>query len=206
MRLGQEIPNFDAMTTHGMMQFHDYIKNTWCVLFSHPKDFTPVCTTELGAVEHLLPEFKKRGVIVIGLSVDSIRSHEEWSVDIAQTQGAAPSFPIIGYTSLKVSKLLDTGAGRRAPQAAGTLFKPRIGHGLQLFQAVKGLLARINRLTKVTHMSLDFTLSLRMPRLAGVDMEVQLRCKAPIRLVDDAPGTSPLGDRRLHVVDAQNRD
>ena len=97
-------------------------------------------------------------------------------------------------------------AGCRAPQAAGTLFKPRIGHGLQLFQAVKGLLARINRLTKVAHMSLDFTLSLRMPRLAGVDMEVQLRCKAPIRLVDDAPGAGPLGDRRLHVVDAQNRD
>lgn len=107
MRLGQEIPNFNVMTTHGMMQFHAYIKDAWCVLFSHPKDFTPVCTTELGAAEHLLPEFKKRGVKVVGLSVDSIQSHEKWSEDIAETQGAAPSYPIIGDTSLKVSKLLD---------------------------------------------------------------------------------------------------
>ena len=107
MRLGQEIPNFDAMTTHGRMQFHAYIKDAWCVLFSHPKDFTPVCTTELGAVEHLLPEFKKRSVKVVGLSVDSIQSHERWSEDIAETQGAAPSYPIIGDTNLKISKLLD---------------------------------------------------------------------------------------------------
>ncbi len=122
MRLGETIPNFNAMTTTGMMRFHAFIEGSWCVLFSHPKDFTPVCTTELGAMERLLPEFQKRGVKVIGLGVDPIEDHVEWSRDIAETQGAAPTYPIIGDTDLRISKLLgmlpddagDTSAGRTA--------------------------------------------------------------------------------------------
>ena len=122
MRLGQTIPNFNAMATTGMMRFHAFIEGSWCVLFSHPKDFTPVCTTELGAMERLLPEFKKRGVKVIGLGVDPVADHVEWSKDIAETQGAAPTYPIIGDTDLRISKLLgmlpedagDTSVGRTA--------------------------------------------------------------------------------------------
>jgi len=107
MRLGQTIPNFDAKTTTGSIDFHAFIEGSWCVLFSHPKDFTPVCTTELGAMAHLIPEFEKRGVKVIGLGVDSVQDHVDWSKDIAETQGAAPSYPIIADTDLKISKLLD---------------------------------------------------------------------------------------------------
>ena len=122
MRLGQKIPNFNAMTTTGMMRFHAFIEGSWCVLFSHPKDFTPVCTTELGTMERLLPEFQKRGVKVVGLGVDPVEDHVEWSKDIAETQGAAPSYPIIGDTDLSISKILDmlpedagdTSAGRTA--------------------------------------------------------------------------------------------
>jgi alkyl hydroperoxide reductase subunit AhpC len=98
-------PDFEADTTDGRIRFHDFIDNSWVLLFSHPKDFTPVCTTELGALAHLKPEFDKRGVKLIGLSVDPVDKHHGWAEDIAETQGLAPNYPMIGDTDLKVSKL-----------------------------------------------------------------------------------------------------
>jgi alkyl hydroperoxide reductase subunit AhpC len=104
LQIGQVAPDFTAETTEGAIRFHDWIGNSWAVLFSHPKDFTPVCTTELGAVAKLKGEFDKRGVKVIGLSVDPVSSHEKWSKDIEETQGVAPNFPMIGDTDLSISK------------------------------------------------------------------------------------------------------
>src|SRR5580698_4603279 len=105
--IGTVAPDFEAETTDGKIKFHDWIGNSWALLFSHPKDFTPVCTTELGALAKLKPEFDKRGVKLIGLSVDPVDRHAKWSDDIKETQGAAPNFPMIGDTDLKVSKLYD---------------------------------------------------------------------------------------------------
>jgi alkyl hydroperoxide reductase subunit AhpC len=105
LQLNQIAPDFTQETTEGPIHFHDWIEGGWAVLFSHPKDFTPVCTTELGAVAKLKPEFDKRGVKVIGLSVDPVDNHAGWSKDIAETQGTAPNFPMIADTDLKVSKL-----------------------------------------------------------------------------------------------------
>ncbi len=104
LQIGQVAPDFTAQTTEGPIRFHEWIGNSWAVLFSHPKDFTPVCTTELGAVAKLKSEFDKRGVKVIGLSVDPVSSHEKWAKDIEETQGVAPNFPMIGDTDLSVSK------------------------------------------------------------------------------------------------------
>ena len=98
-------PDFEADTTEGKIKFHDWIGDGWAVLFSHPKDFTPVCTTELGYVAKMKPEFDKRGVKVIGLSVDSVDSHRRWSKDIEETQGTALNYPLIGDPELKVAKL-----------------------------------------------------------------------------------------------------
>jgi alkyl hydroperoxide reductase subunit AhpC len=105
LQLNQTAPDFTAETTEGPIHFHDWAKGHWVVLFSHPKDYTPVCTTELGAVAKLKPEFDKRDVKVIGLSVDPVANHAGWSKDIAETQGMAPNFPMIADTDLKVSKL-----------------------------------------------------------------------------------------------------
>jgi thioredoxin-dependent peroxiredoxin len=105
LQINDVAPNFTAETTEGKMNFYDWAGDHWVVLFSHPKDFTPVCTTELGAVAKLKPEFDKRGVKVIGLSVDPVDNHAKWAKDIAETQGTAPNFPMIGDTDLKVSKL-----------------------------------------------------------------------------------------------------
>ncbi len=98
-------PDFEAETTDGHMKFHDYVGQSWCVFFSHPKDFTPVCTTELGALAKLKPEFDKRNVKLLGLSVDPVSNHDKWAKDIEETQGVAPNYPMIGDTDLKVSKL-----------------------------------------------------------------------------------------------------
>lgn len=98
-------PDFEAETTEGRMRFHDFIGQSWCVLFSHPKDFTPVCTTELGALAKLKPEFDKRNCKIVGLSVDPVSNHKKWAKDIEETQGAAPNYPMIGDTDLSVSKL-----------------------------------------------------------------------------------------------------
>jgi alkyl hydroperoxide reductase subunit AhpC len=100
-------PDFEAQTTEGKIKFHDWIGDSWALLFSHPKDFTPVCTTELGAVAKLKPEFDKRGVKLIGLSVDPVEQHAKWSQDIKETQGAAPNYPMIGDVDYNVSKLYD---------------------------------------------------------------------------------------------------
>ena len=107
LRIGDEVPDFTAGTTEGPISFHDWIGDGWAILFSHPKDFTPVCTTELGYMAGLKPEFEKRNCKVIGLSIDSVDDHEAWSKDIEETQGHAVNFPIIGDTELEVAKLFD---------------------------------------------------------------------------------------------------
>ncbi|TCS15337.1 peroxiredoxin [Caulobacter sp. BK020] len=104
LALGDTAPNFAAETTQGPIDFHDWLGDSWGVLFSHPKDFTPVCTTELGAVARLKPEFDRRGVKVIGLSVDPVADHARWAADIAETQGHAVNYPLIGDTDLSISK------------------------------------------------------------------------------------------------------
>ena len=107
LRIGDIAPNFEAETTDGRIRFHDWIADSWAVLFSHPKDFTPVCTTELGYMAKIKPEFDKRNTKVIGLSVDPVDNHKRWASDIQETQGTAPNYPMIGDTDLKVSKLYD---------------------------------------------------------------------------------------------------
>jgi alkyl hydroperoxide reductase subunit AhpC len=107
LRLGDEAPNFTAETTDGTINFYDYLGDSWGVLFSHPKDYTPVCTTELGEVAKLKPEFDKRNVKVLGLSVDELGNHKGWADDIEETQGAKLNFPLIADTDHKVSDLYD---------------------------------------------------------------------------------------------------
>ncbi len=106
-RIGDTAPDFEADTTEGRIRFHEWLGGSWGILFSHPKDFTPVCTTELGEVARLKPEFERRGVKVIGLSVDLVERHASWAKDIEETQGTAPNFPMIGDPDLTVSKLYD---------------------------------------------------------------------------------------------------
>ena len=105
--INETVPDFEADTTEGKISFHEWIGDGWAVLFSHPKNFTPVCTTELGAVAKLKPEFDKRGVKVIGLSVDSVDSHKRWTKDIEETQGCTLNYPLIGDPELKVAKLFN---------------------------------------------------------------------------------------------------
>lgn len=105
LRIGDEAPNFTAETTEGTINFHEWLGDSWGVLFSHPKDFTPVCTTELGYMARLKPEFEKRNVKIIGLSVDPVEGHKRWSGDIQDATGYAPNYPMIGDTDLAVSKL-----------------------------------------------------------------------------------------------------
>src|SRR5260370_14749543 len=107
LRIGDEAPNFTAQTTQGPIDFHQWIGNQWAILFSHPKDFTPVCTTELGYMARMKPEFDKRNTKIIGLSVDSVEDHKKWSKDIEETQGTAPNYPMIGDGDFKVAKLYD---------------------------------------------------------------------------------------------------
>jgi alkyl hydroperoxide reductase subunit AhpC len=104
LQIGDTAPDFEADTTEGRIRFHDWIGDSWVVLFSHPKDFTPVCTTELGYMAKIKPEFDRRGVKIIGLSVDATDDHEKWAHDIEETQGHAPNYPIIGDADFSVSK------------------------------------------------------------------------------------------------------
>jgi alkyl hydroperoxide reductase subunit AhpC len=105
LTIGDTAPDFEAETTEGHINFHDWAGDNWVVLFSHPRDFTPVCTTELGYMASIKPDFDKRNVKIIGLSVDPIDNHEKWAKDIEETQGTAPNYPIIGDSDFKVSKL-----------------------------------------------------------------------------------------------------
>jgi thioredoxin-dependent peroxiredoxin len=105
LQLGDTAPDFEADTTEGRIRFHEWLGDSWAVMFSHPKDFTPVCTTELGYMAKIKPEFDKRGVKIIGLSVDPVEQHKKWIADIKDTQGTAPNYPMIGDPDLKIVKL-----------------------------------------------------------------------------------------------------
>ena len=107
VRINDVAPNFTAETTEGKINFHEWLGNSWAILFSHPKDFTPVCTTELGYMARLKPEFDKRNCKIIGLSADPVTDHKNWAKDIQETQGTAPNYPIIGDADLNVAKLYD---------------------------------------------------------------------------------------------------
>jgi len=120
LRINSEAPNFTAQTTQGAISFHDWIGDGWAILFSHPKDFTPVCTTELGYMAGLKPEFDKRNTKIIGLSVDPVENHSLWAKDIEETQGHAVNYPMIGDTDLKVATLYDM-----LPEGAGTTSEGR---------------------------------------------------------------------------------
>ncbi len=120
LRIGDTAPDFTANTTQGEVHFHDWIGDGWAILFSHPKDFTPVCTTELGYLAKLKPEFDKRNTKIIGLSVDPVSSHEKWSKDIEETMGHAPNYPMIGDPDLSIAKLYDM-----LPAGAGTTSEGR---------------------------------------------------------------------------------
>jgi thioredoxin-dependent peroxiredoxin len=120
LRINSEAPNFTAETTQGKITFHDWIGNGWAILFSHPKDFTPVCTTELGYMAGLKPEFDKRNTKILGLSVDPVANHSKWANDIQETQGHAVTYPMIGDPELKVAKLYDM-----LPEGAGTTSEGR---------------------------------------------------------------------------------
>ena len=124
LRINDEAPNFTAETTEGTITFHDWIGDGWAILFSHPKDFTPVCTTELGYLAGLKPEFEKRNCKIIGLSVDPVSDHEKWAADIEETQGHALNYPLIGDSDLAVAKLYnmlpaEAGDSSEGPNAGG---------------------------------------------------------------------------------------
>jgi alkyl hydroperoxide reductase subunit AhpC len=115
LTIGDTAPDFEADTTEGKISFHDWIGDSWAVLFSHPRDFTPVCTTELGYMAKIKPDFDERNVKIIGLSVDPVENHEKWAEDIAETQGAAPNYPMIADTDFAISKAY----GMLPPDASG---------------------------------------------------------------------------------------
>jgi thioredoxin-dependent peroxiredoxin len=126
LRIGDTAPNFKAQTTQGEIDFHQWIGDSWAILFSHPKDFTPVCTTELGYMARIKPEFDRRNAKIIALSADPVDDHKRWANDIEETQGAAPNYPIIGDSELKVAKMYDmlpaeATPGKRTPADNATV-------------------------------------------------------------------------------------
>jgi alkyl hydroperoxide reductase subunit AhpC len=131
LRIGSKAPDFAAQTTQGAIKFHDWIGDGWAVLFSHPKDFTPVCTTELGQMAKLSPEFKKRNTKVIGLSVDPVEDHKRWEMDIKDATGHAPDYPMIGDPELKVAKLYEM-----LPEESGTTSQGRTAADNQTVRTV----------------------------------------------------------------------
>jgi alkyl hydroperoxide reductase subunit AhpC len=131
LRIGDVAPDFEANTTKGKIKFHEWLGDSWGILFSHPKDFTPVCTTELGQMAKLEPDFARRNVKVLGLSVDPVEKHAGWAKDIEETQGAAPNFPMIGDPELKISKLYDM-----LPAAAGDTSEGRTAADNQTVRTV----------------------------------------------------------------------
>ena len=132
LRIGDTAPDFTADTTEGRIAFHNWLGDSWGVLFSHPKDFTPVCTTELGCMARLKPEFDRRNVKVIGLSVDSVEDHARWANDIRETQGTAPNYPVIGDSDLSVSMLYDMLPADTQGTAAGRTHRVLMQVGDQL--------------------------------------------------------------------------
>ena len=120
MKIGDTALDFEAETTEGRIRFHDWIGNSWAILFSHPKDFTPVCTTELGYMAKIKPEFERRNVKIMGLSVDSTGDHKGWAKDIEETQGHAPNYPIVGDADFKISKLYDMPKSYRSNHGNGS--------------------------------------------------------------------------------------
>jgi len=131
LRIGSKAPDFSAETTEGQIRFHDWIGDSWCVLFSHPKDFTPVCTTELGYVAGLKPEFEKRNCKIMGLSVDPVEDHKKWSADIKEATGNAPNYPMVGDADLGVAKKYDM-----LPDDAGTSSQGRTAADNQTVRTV----------------------------------------------------------------------
>jgi alkyl hydroperoxide reductase subunit AhpC len=131
LRISDEAPNFTAETTQGSIDFHEWIGDGWAILFSHPKDFTPVCTTELGYMAKLQPEFSKRNTKIIGLSVDPVANHAKWAADIEETQGAAVNYPMIGDPTLEIAKLYDM-----LPADAGTTSEGRTAVNNQTVRTV----------------------------------------------------------------------
>ena len=119
LRIGQTAPDFTAQTTEGKINFHEWIGDSWAIMFSHPKDFTPVCTTELGYMAKLKPEFDKRNTKIIGLSVDPVDNHDSWAKDIEETQGCAPNYPMIGDTDLNVAQKYDMLPAEEEGEAEG---------------------------------------------------------------------------------------
>lgn len=119
LRINDQAPNFTAMTTQGSIDFHNWIGDSWAIMFSHPKDFTPVCTTELGYMARLKPEFDQRNCKIIGLSIDPVDNHAEWAKDIEETQGATVTYPMIGDTDLNVAKLYDMFPADETGDASG---------------------------------------------------------------------------------------
>ena len=130
LRIGSTAPDFQADTTQGKIRFHEWLGDSWGILFSHPKNFTPVCTTELGYMAKLKPEFDKRGVKIIGLSADAVERHTGWAKDIEETQGAAPNYPIIGDADLAVSKAYDM---LPADAAGSRVGRPLLHKGISVF-------------------------------------------------------------------------
>ena len=142
LRIGDDAPDFTAETTEGPIRFHEWIGNSWAILFSHPKDFTPVCTTELGYMARLKPEFEKRNTKVIGLSIDPVTDHKRWANDIKETQGYAPNYPIIGDADLKVAQLYDMihpNATAKGTTVNGASMLPRLGAVLMIPSAMARL-------------------------------------------------------------------
>ncbi len=131
LRIGSKAPDFSAETTEGQVRFHDWIGDSWCVLFSHPKDFTPVCTTELGYMAGLKPEFEKRNCKIMGLSVDPVEDHKKWSADIKEATGNAPNYPMVGDADLGVAKKYDM-----LPDDAGTTSQVRTAADNQTVRTV----------------------------------------------------------------------
>ena len=194
LRIGDIAPDFEAETTGGRINFHEWIGGSWAILFSHPKDFTPVCTTELGYMSKLKPEFDKRGVKVIGLSADAVGDHDAWSKDIEETQGAAPEYPIIGDPDLKVAKLYDM-----LPASAGGAPSERTPADNQTVRTVF-----------VIGPEKKIRLQLTYPMTTGRNFDEILRVVDSMQLTDRQPVATPVnwkpGEDVIIVTSVSNDD
>ena len=194
LRIGDIAPDFEAETTGGRISFHEWIGGSWAILFSHPKDFTPVCTTELGYMAKLKPEFDKRGVKVIGLSADAVGDHDAWSKDIEETQGAAPEYPIIGDLDLKVAKLYDM-----LPASAGGAPSERTPADNQTVRTVF-----------VIGPEKKIRLQLTYPMTTGRNFDEILRVVDSMQLTDRQPVATPVnwkpGEDVIIVTSVSNDD